>query len=347
MSLHDRRLIRIPACLITLACVSCSSGISTLPDPGTAQVVFDQLNAAILSVSGTAADNIYAVGADPGDGLGPYVLHYDGRSWKRLTTGAQGNLWWISVTMIDGAFYMAGDGGKILQFTPDNEQFEELTVPGAPMLFGVWGVTSGELWAVGGNAEDPDMGGLMTRFDGQEWTQEDMSDLFPEGMPTLYKVWGRGPADVYAVGRTGVILHFDGATWSRVPNDTQRTLFTIHGNGSQVVATGGAGEAVIEVFGEGVFTNEADDTLIQMNGVFIPPDGRGVTVGNRVSVAFHIDAGWKRQDIGIQSSRDLHGVWVDPEGGIWAVGGNLSASLDQGIVIYLGNQVVRGDVVAG
>jgi hypothetical protein len=40
--------------------------------------------------------------------VAPLVLHYDGERWQRLVTGASGDLWWISVTPIDGSFYMAG-----------------------------------------------------------------------------------------------------------------------------------------------------------------------------------------------------------------------------------------------
>lgn len=342
-----KRLVAASALSLSVVCASCSSGVTAVSTPstsGTAQVVFDQLKAAILSVSGTASDDVYAVGADPGDGLGPYVLHYDGAAWKRLVSGASGDLWWVSVNMIDGAFYMAGGEGKVLRYTPANGQFENLAVPGGPSLFGVWGSSSTDLWTVGGYLDDPDAGGVIARFDGQVWTELDLSGIAPDGLPTLYKVWGRGPADVYAVGRRGLILHFDGASWSRVSNDTERTLFTIHGNDSEVVATGGAGKAVIAELSAGKFMNRADVDTVQMNGVFIPPQGSGVTVGNQVSVAFQTAAGWELQDIGVDVARDLHAVWLDPDGGIWTVGGNLTASLDQGIVLYMGDEVISTNV---
>ena len=34
--------------------------------------------------------------------------------------------------------------------------------------------------------------------------------------------------------------------------------------------------------------------------------------------------------------RDYHGTWVDPDGGVWAVGGDLNAQTD-GMVAYLGD----------
>jgi len=330
-----------------MSCTACTDIAPPLAKTSTAQLVFDGLNAAILSVSGTASDDIYAVGADPGDGLGPYVLHYDGYTWRRLETGTTGDLWWISVHTIDGAFYMAGEGGRVIQFTPATGRFEEHVVSGEATLFGVWGQSRDDLWTVGGDLDDPDLGGVIAHFDGQAWTSFDLSAIAAEGLPTLYKVWGRGPSDVYAVGRLGFVMHFDGVSWTRLANDTQRTLFTIHGNDSTVVATGGAGDAVIEELRAGKFVNQAPDDIIQMNGVFIPAHTQGVTVGNQASVAFRTDAGWELQDIGIETTLDLHAVWMDPNGGIWAVGGHLGASLDQGIVVYIGDDVISNRVNSG
>ena len=43
-----------------------------------------------------------------------------GMGWKGpyINTGASGDLWWISVTPIDGSFYMAGANGLVLRYDP-------------------------------------------------------------------------------------------------------------------------------------------------------------------------------------------------------------------------------------
>ena len=46
--------------------------------PPTWSIVSSGLDEALLSISGTAADDVWAVGAD--QGRGPLVLHYDGTS---------------------------------------------------------------------------------------------------------------------------------------------------------------------------------------------------------------------------------------------------------------------------
>ena len=69
---------------------------------GLLRKVLEQVPAALLSISGTSPTDVFAVGADQKDGRGPYVAHYDGTGWRRLDSGASGDLWWISVTPIDG-----------------------------------------------------------------------------------------------------------------------------------------------------------------------------------------------------------------------------------------------------
>jgi hypothetical protein len=103
--------------------------------------------------------------------------------------------------------------------------------PGDATLFGVWGSDARHIWAVGGNLADEDRGGVVWFYDGTTWVEDDeAAKLLPDGLPTMYKVWGRNENDVYVVGRHGVILHFDGIRWSRQDSASPRPLFTVHGN---------------------------------------------------------------------------------------------------------------------
>jgi hypothetical protein len=311
-----------------------------------AQLLFSGLNAALLSVSGTSRTDVYAVGADPGDGKGPYVLHYDGQRWRRLITGSAGDLWWISVAPIDGYFFIAGADGRILQFDPATTTFEPLDTPGGAgeTAFGVWGTDQEHVWAVGGNLDRPDDSGFVWRYDGDGWSVEDLSAVVPDGLPILYKVWGRAADDVYAVGRLGTVLHFDGATWSPLPTDTTATLFTVSGDTERTVAVGGFANAVILERQGDSFDNRAPAGFPQMNGVFVSPDGSAVAVGLEASVARRDSGGWALEAAHFDTLADFHATWVDPHGGIWAVGGDLSGALDDGILAYIGTADVGTDV---
>lgn len=316
------------------------------PTPGRLTQVLRGRPAALLSITGSSAEDVYTVGADPGDGFGPYVLRYNGVRWRRLETNASGDLWWISVTPIDGVYYLAGANGLILRFDPSNESFEQMTTPGTALLFGVWGTDSTHIWAVGGDPSNEDQGGVVWRYDGTQWTVDtNFARVRPEGIPTLYKVWGRSENDVYVVGRLGVIFHFDGVRWSQLESNSIRPLFTVHGNDDIAVAVGGVNDGVILEQDAVAFVDRSMPGTLQMNGVFVAPDGKAVAVGVAGALALRTEEGWQVRDTGLDTILDFHSTWIDPEGGIWAVGGLLSGELTQGMLAYGGARTIGSEIV--
>jgi hypothetical protein len=316
------------------------------PAPSTLQLVLKQLPAALVSVTGTSASDVTAVGADPNDGFGPYVLHYDGQRWKRLPTGASGDVWWISVTPIGGAYYLAGANGLILRYDPAAATFTQQVTPGTELLFGVWGTDVNHIWAVGGDPLNDDTGGVVWKYNGTAWTVDDEAPKArSNGLPTLFKVWGRSPEDFYVSGRLGVVLHFDGIRWTELETGTTASLFTVHGNDTLTVAVGGDFSGLIVEQNADAFVDHSPVAALQMNGVFIPPDGRGVAVGVAGSLALRTDSGWQVQNTGLQIAQDFHAAWVDPEGAVWAVGGDLSLSLNKGMLAYGGTRTISSEIV--
>jgi hypothetical protein len=335
----------------TGSCIDCHRAAECLArdymctkgEPGDLQVILQDLSGALLSVAGTSPSDVYAVGTDTGDGKGPYVLHYDGESWEQLETGASGDLWWISVTPIDGSFYMAGDGGLILEYDLETRQFKRYETPGDALLFGIWGPTESDLWAVG---DDKEGGGVIWHYDGNEWTVVDLTGVRDQ-VPPLFKVWGPRGDDVYAVGQEGVILRFGGTGWMDVPSPTTLPLFTVHGNDTLVVATGGFfDENVIIELEDGSFVTRPAVGTPQLNGVFIAPDGTGAAVGKERTIALRADGAWKLHDRVAREDREYHAVWIDPEGGIWTVGGDLSLP-GNGLLSYSGEEVIGREIRAG
>lgn len=56
----------------------------------------------------------------------------------------------------------------------------------------------------------------------------------------LQDIWGAGANDIWAVGRHGTILHWDGAAWSRTPSPTTLDLVAVSGTGTHDVWAAGA-----------------------------------------------------------------------------------------------------------
>ncbi len=320
------------------------------PTPGEMSVVLQGLPAALLSISGTSASDVITVGADPGDGMGPLILRYNGTSWRRLESGVAGDLWWISVTPIDSVFFMAGANGLVLRFDPESEEFTEDETPTTGLLYGIWGTASDDLWAVGDAMPTGSGRALVLRNEGEGWSEVDVSGLRPPpGVPSLFKVWGRSSAEVYAVGSGGVILGFDGENWTSIASGTTRNLFTLHGRGELVSAVGGFfGGAIVELDGDGFVdvTPAGPPEFPQMNGVFAGEQGVVVAAGVGRATAVRGDDGWRIvDDESTDQVRDYHAVWVDDEGGVWAVGGDLTVgNLDLGVLAYGGPRQVGGSI---
>src|SRR5262249_32731472 len=152
---------------------------------------------------------------------------------------ATGDLWWISDRQIGSSFFLSGDGGLILRYVPATGMFEKFTTPGTETIFGVWGLTDDNVFAVGGDVSNPDTAGVIWRFNGMQWSVEDLSSVNAAGIPVAFKVWGRSANEVYVCGGRGLILRFNGGTWTQLASGTTRTLFTIHGNDALAVACGG------------------------------------------------------------------------------------------------------------
>jgi hypothetical protein len=326
-------------------------------------LILQDLPGALLSISGRAHDDVYAVGADPGDGLGPLVMHWNGRTWRRLRTGASGDLWWISDKMVDGAFLMAGAGGLSLRFEPSTGRFEQLPAPTDNVLFGVWVAPDRHMWSVGGDLAIPAAGGVVlvrdpvdelpapsgavtSHLGGPDWSVDtEAPKVRPGGLPILYKVWGVDEGDVWVSGAQGVVLNFDGIRWRTVDIDGSPSLFTIHGHGDRVIAVGGTFEGAILELENGRFVDRTPLGLPIMNGVAVAPGGFAVAVGQGGTIARRTEQGWVQEETPLNPFHDYHAVWIDPQGGIWMVGGDLSIDLDSGVVAYAGPQLLDGELL--
>jgi hypothetical protein len=327
-----------PAFLAALAgLAACGDG-----GGGSWQLVARGQGAALMSVGGTSASDVYAVGADHGSG--PAVVHYDGHAWKTLVTGQPGDLWWLQA-FAGGPVFMGGANANVLRY--DGSSFERMLTPGLPKctVFGVWGASPTDVYAVGSVAGG---NGFIWHFDGQAWTEVALPDsvpTFPNGdNPGLFKVWGSGASDVWVVGDLGVVLHKTTGDFELVASGTNQRLFTIAGSGAggAVVAVGGGGLGVVLEEAGGSFSSAAIGDAPLLQGVALAPDGTGLATGQGGAVYARTSAGaWSAQTLPFAiDAESLHAVWLDPDGGAWAVGGNvLSTRLDDGTLVRRGPAV--------
>jgi len=271
---------------------------------------------------------IYSVGAD--DGTGPLFLRKGGEGWVRVPVAPSGTLWWV--TGIGQFVYAAGTGGRVIRYDPQTGGVTDLSTGVDVTLYGVWGTSTDNVWAVGGNVDGSQPRTALLHHDGEQWTS------FPQPVEannrTLFKVWGTGESDVWACGQAGLLLHFDGESWGAVPSGTFESLFTVHGAPSTVAVGGSVVPALVEETPQGFTEIALPAGTNTLRGVFVPPSGTPWACGLGATVLRRSSGGWLRiGGLPAASSRDFHAVCVDDAGGVWLAGGDLVQN-DEGVLMY-------------
>jgi hypothetical protein len=322
------RLLCIGLALSTAACGDDDGG-SDSGSKTSWSLVFENLDSALISVTGRAADDVWTVGANSGNGA--TVLHFDGERWTRIPVEESSNLWWVHLAD-DDTVLCGGEHGTILRGNLEGG-FERDETPGTSTVYGIFGSLD-ELWAVGGDDTTP---GFVWRNRGDGW-EDVSSEISDEPLPAVFKVWGASADDVWFVGMDGLAVHWDGATFERADAGTTRRLFTVHGTGqgdAAYVAVGGFGSAVIvENDGTGWQDATPEDPPNQLYGVSMASGERGYAVGEDGTVMSRGERGWADETTGLEIQNAFHSVWVDPDGGVWAVGGEMIATLSDGMLLH-------------
>lgn len=328
------------ACVLALLASTGCNKESPNPNDSDWSLVFKDLDGALMSVDGTSSTDVWIAGADTRDGKGATVLHFDGKRWKRMATKVEADLWWARV-FSETSIYFGGSKGTILHY--DGKRFTKMETPGdGATVYGVWGLTEDDLWAVGG---DPDVApGFVWRWDGKKWS--DTTEKLPQGSdgPALFKVWGQAADDVWIVGYEGTTVHWDGKKLSSGKSGTDQALFTVHGARSgppEFVTVGGDSSAtILEYDGTQWHNVMPDSQLPPLVGVYVRNPYQAYAVGWEGIVLQRKGAAWKLLDTGQELFNPFHSVWVDPDDGVWAVGGDvLSPTPSEGMLLHRGSAI--------
>ncbi len=287
----------------------------------------DDLGTAILSVWGDSADDLWfaggTLGIEPSRAIG---LHFDGATWTDLALGVTPSLWWVTRTP-EGTTWFAGEEGLVVRYS-DGEvtTFENLA---DATLFGIWGSSDSDVWAVGGAVSGGDRD-VILHFDGADWTVVAPPEAFDV---QLFKVWGCAADDVWIVGGDGVILHWDGSAWTSQVFESEGggrpQLFTVNGRSCDDVWAVGSSTTILHWDGS-AWTQYVDPTGEEifagmLNGVWAPAGGDVCVVGLGGVKLWIPDEGPHVEHTLEGTGSDLHGVWCDAGGTAFAVGGNFFA----------------------
>ncbi len=136
----------------------------------------------------------------------------------------------------------------------------------------------------------------------------------------LRAVWGSSGNNVFAVGKGGVILHYNGTQWTAMESGIADDLRDVWGSsGTNVFAVGGKG--VILRYDGNSWTKAQAVTLSSLNGVW-GSSGNNVfaTGGTWAAVTMlHYD-GEKWTEMQADSNNTLYGIWGSSENNAFAAG---------------------------
>jgi hypothetical protein len=311
------------ALVLALAGSACGGGDG---DDGQWEVVLQGLDDNLLSIWGTSRDDVWAVGARG------QVQRWDGAAWQRLDPGVAQTLWWVH-GFAGGPIYLGGEGGTIVEYA--GGQFRTMTTPATgPAVFGIWGASPDEVWAVGGN-----LGGGGGGF---VWRLEDGAWVEAPGLPAevadevVWKAHGRAANDVWMVGTDGLALRWDGAGFRRESTGGE-SLFTVSSDGERFVAVGGLVTPLIAERRDGGWTTLSPlDEPFGLKGVVLSDACDDWAVGDYGYVLRDRGDGFKLAEHGLGPLEGLHGAWLDPDCGLWAVGGRQFNPYDGGVLVHFG-----------
>lgn len=309
-------------------CVACGGSGGAEP---AWEVMLENQPGSLLSVWGASAQDVWVVGSDARDGTGPLVFRIRDGQVERLETGeTSGDLWWV-FGFAGGPVFMGGSGGMILRY--ENETFTRMSTPGVGTVFGIWGSSPTDMWAVGG-ASDGSSDGFAWRIEGDAWVNEPTLPADVAQTGTVWKVHGIGADDAWLVGSNGLSFHWDGETLTTGDTGVGSSLFTVYSTADRYVAVGGlASGIIVENDGES-WSNVTPDPLPSgLKGVYLDEGGGGYAVGDYGAVFERLESGWKPVKHHLDVYPNLHAVWMDSEGGVWAVGGTNASTLTGGMLI--------------
>jgi hypothetical protein len=165
----------------------------------------------------------------------------------------------------------------------------EMTIPSENDMTGCWVFEPNDIWAVNGNLHEYDgsrwheyvahtadgkqypmalSGYSIFGFSDHDMWLTDGSLILHhlgEGLiekistyylshASLHNAWGAAPGDLYFVGDSGTIIHYDGTNWMQFPKITSKNLYSVWGTSG------------IDVWASGYNTSTAESELLHFDG---------------------------------------------------------------------------------
>jgi hypothetical protein len=274
-----------------------------------------------------------------------------GPGWTAMTSGTDKELDAVWV-VARGDAYVAGDSGTLLHYDGEHWSPVATTPPLDPQfkILSLVGLDATTLFALAESNH-------LYRITGTTASLETL----PSGADTLVGLGGTPPDQLYAVGASGTVLHFDGTAWQQLDATMfgSSTIFNeVSAQSGHAIAAGLLG-AVAQLDGSWTESQPLPPPFTNANltGTWIAANGdrfvAGISTGqNMPTLAYaHGATGWQPVPAtGFPGGTNLRAVWGTSPTDVWAGGdSNKMIHFDgtAGTLEDLPTDVTRIDAIGG
>lgn len=171
----------------------------------------------------------------------------------------------------------------------------------------------------------------------------------------LASVWGSGPNDVWAVGSSGTILHWDGATWTPTSSGVKNTFFRVWGSGADDVYAVSSTDVILHSAGfqggsaswkpmvpkeapvppvlvQAIWGSSSTDVRLGGKAFDVPVEGADPIKSNQfLRNQGTIDGPWRS----IPGTFDVTSIWGSSADDVWMTGDNsATVNYQRGLVVH-------------
>jgi len=160
----------------------------------------------------------------------------------------------------------------------------------------------------------------------------------PPTQRALFGLWGN-ESELWAVGTMGTVLNFDGSSWiDLAPVDAEdRWLRAVHGAGSTIWIVGDGGLALTRA--AGTWTAVSTGRNVGLRDIWTLADDDAWAVGDNATALHWNGSAWDSVDTTITSA-SLRALWASASDDVWAVG-------SLGSVIHWNGSAWSADMMGG
>ena len=152
------------------------------------------------------------------------------------------------------------------------------------------------------------------------WNGSTWNSVYTATPGTFTALWGSGAGDVFAVGYSGLIVHFDGTSWTDMTGPTENTLFGVWGSGAGDVFAVGYYGTILHYDGQ-TWQAMSSPTQNQLRAVWGSGPDDVYAVGSSTTILHYDGESWS--SVSPDTGYNLfHDVWGSDSEDVYAVGDN-------------------------